>query len=31
LKESIQEGRYQVDSEGLARKMIKEGILELIP
>jgi negative regulator of flagellin synthesis FlgM len=31
LKESIQEGRYQVDSEGLARKMIKEWILELIP
>ncbi|MGQ9646431.1 MAG: flagellar biosynthesis anti-sigma factor FlgM [Thermodesulfobacteriota bacterium] len=31
LKESIQEGRYQVDSEALARKMITEGILELIP
>jgi len=31
LKELIQEGRYQVDSEVLARKMIKEAIMELIP
>jgi negative regulator of flagellin synthesis FlgM len=31
LKESIQDGRYEVDSEALARRMIKEAILELIP
>jgi len=30
LKESIREGRYQVDSEALARRMVKEAILELI-
>jgi len=30
LKKLVQEGRYQVDSEALADKMIKESILDLI-
>lgn len=30
LKKLIQEGRYQVDNEALAGKMIKESLLELI-
>jgi negative regulator of flagellin synthesis FlgM len=30
LKESIQQGQYQIDSEALADKMIRESILDLI-
>ncbi len=31
LKKRIEEGQYEVDSEALAEKMIKESILDLIP
>jgi negative regulator of flagellin synthesis FlgM len=30
LKKRIEEGRYEVDSEALAEKMIKESILDLV-
>jgi negative regulator of flagellin synthesis FlgM len=31
LKKLIEEGKYEVKSEDIADKMIKQGILELIP
>jgi len=30
LKKRIEEGQYEVDSEALAEKMIKESILDLV-
>ena len=30
LKKLVEEGRYQVDNEGLAEKMMKESIIDLI-
>jgi flagellar biosynthesis anti-sigma factor FlgM len=30
LKESIQQGQYQIDGEALAGKMIRESILDLV-